>query len=351
MALLVSFSTHVLCERSGKEIPLSDEKLDESALAAKYFSKVDSAKLIRKSWCLSASRMQDTGRELEMLRARLSPTEGQLRLAYDSLSTEKLLAVRDAKLQDLRQQWGAQAGSESLDFALKLAGFRGLDAGENREFDTTARVASLKDRTGTVSVTIPLPVAAARHPSHLRKLRKPVFESISRQISSKNDTGPTSQQTPTQVNPPLADEMRGQVRMSSTLKEALGRTQRSREVLEAEWCTPSVGHGSGERRACLNLWHNESPRAFDVEARPTTFREFEVLLNKSTAGDTVPDPSRGINTSRSPNTLCQPAVPNKREADLSDEDDVLMATVSGAFASLLASSMSFDCDGSYMEDI
>ncbi|KAL0063513.1 hypothetical protein AAF712_009610 [Marasmius tenuissimus] len=350
MRLIVSFSTHVLCERSGKGIPPSDEKLHESALAAKYFSEVDSAKLVRNSWCLSASRLQDAGRELEIHRAQLSPAEGQLQLAYGSLSTEKLLIVRDAKLKDLRRQWGPQAGSENLDFALELTDFRGLD-GSEVEFDTTVHVVSSKvrvilsftwadtsgnqDKTGEVSVNIPLPIAAARHPSHLRKLHKPIFESVFRQKSSIHDAGPMSKKSTTQVNPLLAHKMRGQVRMHSALKEALKRAQR-----------PSVGHESGgERRVCLNLWHDGRRRVLDVEARPATFREFEALLNKSIAADTVPEPSRGVSLSRSTSTFCELVVAAEGEADLSDDDDVLTVNGSGAFASLLASSLSFDREG------
>ncbi|ESK91576.1 hypothetical protein Moror_2571, partial [Moniliophthora roreri MCA 2997] len=110
MRILVAFSTHVLFEKS--------KDCTENPTPAAYAEALSLAQSKKNAWTQAATRLQQIQGELETLRTRLDkPIESK----YSTLATERLTALRDAKLDDIRRQWN---DDEALDFLLDIAGLQ-----------------------------------------------------------------------------------------------------------------------------------------------------------------------------------------------------------------------------------
>ncbi|EEB93081.1 hypothetical protein MPER_08312, partial [Moniliophthora perniciosa FA553] len=106
MRLLVAFSTHVLFEKS--------KTCTEAPTPAGYAEALSLAQSKKNAWAQAATSLQQIQGELETLRTRLdTPIESK----YSTLASERLTALRDAKLDDIRRQWN---DDEALDFLLSL---------------------------------------------------------------------------------------------------------------------------------------------------------------------------------------------------------------------------------------
>ncbi|KAI9062677.1 hypothetical protein FKP32DRAFT_818103 [Trametes sanguinea] len=120
-----------------------------------------------------------------MIRARLADPRHASSSKYDSLETTRLLALRDSRLQDLlRGSWRDDEGHRALRLITSLAGLvypadSSASSPGDRVDDETGALTDTKSTesqtSATVDVTSSLPIAAARHPSHLHGLSAPLF--------------------------------------------------------------------------------------------------------------------------------------------------------------------------------
>ncbi|KAJ3780999.1 hypothetical protein GGU10DRAFT_124622 [Lentinula aff. detonsa] len=99
---------------------------------------------------------------------------------YHSTSTPRLFALKDSKLEDIlfQKSWKGDSAWNALKFLVTLAGlgFDVLEAGDHRSSDALS--VWTQDLSPQPHWQIDhqfLPVAAARHPSCIRKLQKPIF--------------------------------------------------------------------------------------------------------------------------------------------------------------------------------
>ena len=100
----------------------------------------------------------------------------------------------------------------------------------------------------------PLPIAAAHHPSNLRKLRKPIFNNAKTKDAERT----------TQAQLILSDSLNAEKSMYSALAEALISVKKVSESLTQRMAVlPSVEEKPGPD---LNLWTStiETPESFNL---------------------------------------------------------------------------------------
>ncbi|KAL0581774.1 hypothetical protein V5O48_000251 [Marasmius crinis-equi] len=305
-------------------------------LATVYFSKLAAAQSTRKTWLQSSAQLEHGELELEMLRARLSSSEKASCSRYETLSITKLSSLRDTRLHDLRRQW---VSDDELNFVLQLANFTGsnTNVAERPRILNVVSAQTEPSKVDRPSTVLPLPVAAAHHPSHLRKLHKSIPNLSSAQKPAKSDADSGSKAVSPQTHPLLVDEMQSLARMHSTLKDALNRAKflQDRLLLENQ---SSRDQKHGDRKIRLDLWQDTTHHAIDFDAR-ASFEEFAALLQGHYSHDDVP-PGGELDVFRSSLIPCGTGLASVRD-DLSDDIDqrLLAANTSGAYSSLLASNV------------
>jgi hypothetical protein len=94
----------------------------------------------------------------------------------------------------------------------------------------------------------PLPVAAAYHPSYLRKLRKPVFEEIKPRQATVPNEGEDALQTEAQ--------------MTLALREALAKSQADAAKLEPR---PNHRYSNIQHKITLQFWEDREVHHIDFE--------------------------------------------------------------------------------------
>ncbi|KAG6828551.1 hypothetical protein H0H92_007576 [Tricholoma furcatifolium] len=206
--LLLSLSTHALAlsvSKSKRSTINSFEQIEpEAALQihpTTYFALLAQSKVARYAWAQAASVLIQSEAELSALKNRLaSQSNMTTETKYSALPTPALIAFVKSRRQDLLRTWaslGFQSGGDkrvhrlknrqgneelALQFLEKAIGVeQPKDEAQNLDnlatHPTTRTPAQDQDqsRLQPQLEILPLPVAAAHHPTHLKKLRKPIF--------------------------------------------------------------------------------------------------------------------------------------------------------------------------------
>ncbi|KAI3619220.1 hypothetical protein WG66_013019 [Moniliophthora roreri] len=240
MRILVAFSTHVLFEKS--------KDCTENPTPAAYAEALSLAQSKKNAWTQAATRLQQIQGELETLRTRLDkPIESK----YSTLATERLTALRDAKLDDIRRQWN---DDEALDFLLDIAGLQRTSVNGTGWLTDSIEDKITKRRVAETH----LPVAAAHYPSQLRRIRKPVFKSTRFERSAPD----------VQMARVVQDDgLRGEVRIKSVLRLALINSKiigtKPKRTEPPTYPTPG-------KKISLDLWEDTGSHFIDFELTSDT---------------------------------------------------------------------------------
>ncbi|KIM38389.1 hypothetical protein M413DRAFT_447859 [Hebeloma cylindrosporum] len=212
--LLLSLSTHTVMKTSGIIIPDTMNALLRSQPIA-YASALARYQAERHSWTKSASLLTRSKQDLNMLRANL---ESHTTSRYPNFSTARLQALAESKKTALLQQyWVGKHGREAFDYMIELGGLKPTVS--NRLTDIQG------DPLHHISRPSPLPVAAAHHPTHLKKFRRSVFHSKPYPVSKDGEVPPVPSLSHAEII--LAGHLDCEKRMRQTISDALTRTRRA----------------------------------------------------------------------------------------------------------------------------
>ncbi|PPQ72765.1 hypothetical protein CVT26_003147 [Gymnopilus dilepis] len=230
--LMLSLSTHALMKISG---PISPDKMsvllrDQPVI---YTSSLARCQAIRHSWIKAASSLLRSEHDLQSLKQSLGTVSSA---KYASFSTERLQALVEAKFQSLLQSyWKDEAGKNALLLFIELAGIR-LAASNSNSLLLLPQTAGA-DVSPANAIPSPLPVAAAHHPAHLKKLRRPVFQQAKAKSIPVNENA-SSTHAPASKSPAeimLAPQIDSEKRVHQALVDALARTRRAGEDLKTKF--------------------------------------------------------------------------------------------------------------------
>ncbi|KAJ3826193.1 hypothetical protein F5880DRAFT_1546750 [Lentinula raphanica] len=271
LQLFLSFSTHVLFKLQASIIQT------EMPLDLYYPVRLDFALLSQRQWVEAALNVLRRQQGLADAKARLlASTNLNIRSRYRSLPTSRLVALRDSRLADLLalDVWKGDSARRSLDFFIGLAGFSSDKIGEGT---TEGNSSSLVRSRSQIEHTV-LPVAAARHPSYIRELQKPVFQlaeaAFARRIkilkSAQEDPTLSYDQSPVFSNAVNAlhecreDEEQVHAKLASALKSVQigtrklqGRLNELKESRDAR--LSDIGTVAMEKRITSNLRSTDQP--------------------------------------------------------------------------------------------
>lgn len=144
-------------------------------------------------------------------------------IKYDAIPTSRLKSSVDAVLQELlKQRWTGDNGQHALKFVVELAGLR-----LSSSLPTSRPLGSIDHGTGASSSTpvipSPLPIAAAHHPAHLKRMRRSVLQ---RKVNQASDSDVTPVPLRAHSEIVIADHLDSEKRMYRTLVDALAKLQR-----------------------------------------------------------------------------------------------------------------------------
>ncbi|KAF4611011.1 hypothetical protein D9613_006524 [Agrocybe pediades] len=225
--LIVALSTHAIMKGS---YLITADKMSAmiSSLPSEYAAKLAQYQAKRHTWTKSASLLMKHENDLKRLRDSLGqPTSSK----YESISTERLRTLATSKRHALlRQLWTGDEGEEALSLLMSLAGLH---------FQNTSVSFSLAHPDGVsadpniVAIPSPLPMAAAHHPSHLKRLRKPIFQLKAKPGSTPgiNSTNPTG----SHAQVALSEHLDSEKRMRQMLLDALANTERKHAQLRLKY--------------------------------------------------------------------------------------------------------------------
>ncbi|KIK54228.1 hypothetical protein GYMLUDRAFT_264742 [Collybiopsis luxurians FD-317 M1] len=172
LRLLVAFSTHIL--HTAQAHSKVDPRPDLS-----YASRLLVVQSSQRGWVNSGLKLMERERMLANMQLSVSSNSSQYQSKYAFLSTRRLIALRDSKLEDIlcREVWSGDGGRRALDFFVYLAGVRSDAGGEKKIEKVEPKKDNCKqflthDREPEAQ---PLLIAAAHHPSHIKRLKKSVL--------------------------------------------------------------------------------------------------------------------------------------------------------------------------------
>ncbi|OJT12315.1 hypothetical protein TRAPUB_11142 [Trametes pubescens] len=207
--LILALSSHAILKNTNPSQPLSTLHplpaqghaiLD--TLPQAYTARLAAAQSERLEWERSAALLVQRQADLTVIRARLADPRHASSSKYDALDTARLLAQRDSRLQDLiRGTWVGDEGRRALQLVTALAGLvdpatgtasapAASAAGESG-IEPSTRI-DHRPQASVAAETPPLPIAAARHPSHLHALSAPLFPDKKAPSSLPNEVGDPS---------------------------------------------------------------------------------------------------------------------------------------------------------------
>ncbi|KAF9529598.1 hypothetical protein CPB83DRAFT_893403 [Crepidotus variabilis] len=227
--LLVSLSTHVLMKISG--VLPSDSMIDLLHSQPKLYTRALSEhQAARQDWIKTSSLLLRQQRDLELIETRVGKQNPTHENKYSNLPTIRLSALAEVKqCRLLESGWKNEQGKVALLFLKELAGLDFVTRAGNGEhiFSSTP---------GSQHVHLkpsPLPVAAARHRSYLKKLRQFPLASVSHPKREANEPSRV-EDTKSHAEIVLAGHMDQLKRVKQALGDALLRLKRqARELSEA----------------------------------------------------------------------------------------------------------------------
>ncbi|KAJ6504482.1 hypothetical protein DFH09DRAFT_1201236 [Mycena vulgaris] len=275
--LLLALSTNALFKGSATQVGPDETQALLRGQPRIYMTRLAAFQSRQNSWARAASRLIQQQLDLKVLRANVvnfKPTK------YASLSTEKLRALADSKLQDLLAvQWTAPGGHSALKSLAELYGLAELEP-----LSTTAPSRSTQEYTDATEVPItpppPLPIAAAHHPATLRKLSKRIFPKVTPDSPSEA----LSRVPRLHAAVALAGSIDAEARMLQALTDAVARARKAtpeliRDKLKSATIRPL-------RAVNLNLWHD--PHQIRIDFEPTLSDGSFVALGLAAPGAEEP---------------------------------------------------------------
>ncbi|KAJ7648234.1 hypothetical protein DFH06DRAFT_1095677 [Mycena polygramma] len=270
--LVLALSTHALLKGSAIQVELHEMHGLLRSQPRAYMARLDAFQFACNSWARKASMLNQRQHDLKALRANLQNHGGFAK--YGSLSTEKLLAVAESKLRDLLAgPWAGPGGRTALIFLADLSGLRQLNVSSTR---SAPDIAATDGSVAMATPPPPLPIAAAHHPTTLRK--------FSRRIFPKQPVDAVSDNSPVVAVPHAAIALSGRVdaeaRMLQALGDSVARTRKTTKELQARLAQrltiqkPISNHAL--RSVNMNLWQN--PQHIDIDFEPTlSAKPFETM--------------------------------------------------------------------------
>ncbi|KAJ7857907.1 hypothetical protein B0H13DRAFT_1727355 [Mycena leptocephala] len=261
--LMLALSTHALLKGSAIHVgPHETHGLLRSQPRV-YLTRLAAFQSSRNSWVRAAFILNQQQNDLRALRANVESHGGFKK--YTSLSTDKLVALADSKLQDLLAvQWAGPSRYSALTF---LADLYGLKATERLSPTVSSLSAPGTEATDGSAAAItppsPLPIAAAHHPATLRKLSKRIFPKEAVDAPSHN---------PSVASPPhaaiaLSGLIDVEARMLQALTDGLARTRKNTKVLTARLASRSVMKIAPSKHTLrsvnMNLWQDTHQISID----------------------------------------------------------------------------------------
>ncbi|KAJ4470235.1 hypothetical protein J3R30DRAFT_3809189 [Lentinula aciculospora] len=171
LRLILAFSTHAFFKLRPK--PKTD-----SPPALYYASRLAFVQASQRQWIEIALRLLQREQRLIDLKAQLLVSiTSKSQSKYRSLSTARLIALRDSESEEILCQecWKGKSARRVLKFFVSLTGLR-IDTAEAQNSGRKLLVQDLPMPSYPRPEPQLLPVAAARHPAHLQRLKKPIFQ-------------------------------------------------------------------------------------------------------------------------------------------------------------------------------
>ncbi|KAI0793828.1 hypothetical protein C8Q74DRAFT_535518 [Fomes fomentarius] len=306
--LILALSSHAVLKNTTRVSSLSSSSAkghegDLAALSKRYTMRLVEAQRSRCQWECSAAVLLHRQLDSLNIRARLAKRGSS---KYDPLSTDRLVALKDSRHQDLlRGSWKGEEGLAGLRLIMELAGL--LDTpiaraanSSNEEAETGVEdLASLQ----TVDTPPPLPVAAARHPTRLHSLRQPLLlqAQSNRLYGEVTDDDLMSTSVPHAVSERLA----AIERVHRTLYIALANAQTISRQLHHQRDkvkTSGASHAPSQKakidqvRLDVNLWDARSGTPIDFKKLPDADSLARFGLAPSLSENTIEDRIAHIRT-------------------------------------------------------
>ncbi|EPT03072.1 hypothetical protein FOMPIDRAFT_97971 [Fomitopsis schrenkii] len=250
--LLLAVSTHALFANTTRlTVPGSVSQAEVSrhaeaiqALPRAYASVLELSQSARREWERAASRLVQQQGDLSVLRERLLNPTATSSSKFASLSTGRLVALRDSRVQDLLTTWKDESGRRALHFLIDIAGLEAssatIDASRPLQApDVAEDKTDVQCAPRTPFPVPPLPIAAAHHPGILTALHAPLFAPPTKSISTNaavSEGNTRVIQDPT--NDRLAERVASTERTHQTLLDAALRLDNVRLDLERRSCKP-----------------------------------------------------------------------------------------------------------------
>ncbi|KAF7296432.1 hypothetical protein HMN09_01113600 [Mycena chlorophos] len=302
--IMLALSTHALFKGSGK-LATVDYSAAIRTQPSFYSTRLRSYKEMQALWIRRATQHGYRQQNLNLLRTSLERGPRK----YASISAQKLHALAEARIKELRQGfWAGSVAGRALLVLMEALGLRDEvttieERGKNEDADrqTKAKPARVPP--------LPLPIAAAHHPAELKKLSQRIFSRANTTNDSTMNAAPETTDSPTRRLQD-ADEQSRQARRLA-MSDALTRTRRStsmhatrvREAQDrqtqslpelnlkpkSELKAPTMtGHREKPRTGVaaaavqLTLWQPQILTGIDFEASAFKFLRFTDISTNST---------------------------------------------------------------------
>ncbi|KAF8799975.1 hypothetical protein BYT27DRAFT_7118735 [Phlegmacium glaucopus] len=219
--VLLALSTHALMKKSSTPIAWDATTSVFRSQPFTYANKLANYQLKRHTWSRRASfltRRQEDLTKLQKLALLSTPSS-----RYASFSIQQLQAISESKMQDLLEGgWAGKEGRDALGLFIELVGLKSSTDGPE-PLQEAVKDAPIVRPLSLCKQPSPLPVAAAHHPSHLKKFRRAIF-----QTKHAQTTEPPSR---SHAEIKLSDSLESEKRTRQTLVDSLSRTQNHRVEL------------------------------------------------------------------------------------------------------------------------
>ncbi|KAM5530821.1 hypothetical protein V8D89_015511 [Ganoderma adspersum] len=166
-------------DASGQQV--GEVRRDVGLLSMGYATQLAAAQTTRFEWERSAALLAQRQIDLAVIRGRIADPKLSVSSKYNGLTTDRLLALRDSRYQDLRRRsWQGDDGQSALRLVTDLAGLldsayasTAADSISSEDVITGAKSSSILPVQTSPETPPPLPIAAAHHPAHLHSLGLP----------------------------------------------------------------------------------------------------------------------------------------------------------------------------------
>ncbi|KZT25188.1 hypothetical protein NEOLEDRAFT_1241951 [Neolentinus lepideus HHB14362 ss-1] len=191
----------------------------------------------RRAWERSAAELLRQQADLKSLRDRLAVSGQGTEMKYDRLTTDRLLMLADSRQQDLlKSYWKSELGQSALNNVVDAAGVRRCPTpvndveGRGNIPGATSENKGISNNLGSHLAPQSLPIAAAHHPVHMRKLEKSVFDKPRKLATQTNPVQDRLEEgrpsTGSHALITMAEPLDTEKRIQRALQDALARTRR-----------------------------------------------------------------------------------------------------------------------------